>query len=197
MKRRARIRAIGNDSSGNGTGVNLIHCFPMDQGMDKDESGTGEATGEWRRGEFVISTDPGRMDLDMVHRCLSEMTYWAKGVPREVVARSIQHCLAFGVYHESTGAQVGLARVITDRATFAYLSDVFIHPEYRGQGLSKWLMEVILAHPELQGLRRWLLFTNDAHSLYARFGFVAVPDTWRIMQIHNPTVYVTTDAENE
>jgi GNAT superfamily N-acetyltransferase len=157
-------------------------------GLAADEA-AGTAETEWRRGEFIISTDPARMDVDAVHRYLSEMTYWAKGVPKEVVARSLRHCLAFGVFHEPTGAQVGLARVITDRATFAYLSDVFIAPEYRGHGLSKWLMEVILAHRELQGLRRWLLFTNDAHSLYARFGFVEVPDPWRILQIHNPNVY--------
>jgi GNAT superfamily N-acetyltransferase len=163
------------------------------------DSETEPVPDEWRRGdEFVISTDPARMDVDTIQRYLSEMSYWAKGVPKDVVARGIANSLSFGVYHEPTGAQVGIARVITDKATFAYLSDVFIAPEYRGRGLSKWLMEVILAHPELQGLRRWLLFTNDAHSLYARFGFVETPDPWRIMQIHNPDVYKPRpEAEHE
>jgi N-acetylglutamate synthase-like GNAT family acetyltransferase len=151
--------------------------------------------GLWQRDGFIISTDPARIQLDTVHRFLSTESYWAGGVSREVVERSITNSLPFGVYVEATGEQIGFARVITDKATFAYLSDVFIVPEYRGRGLSKWLVEVILSHPELQGLRRWLLLTADAHGLYAPFGFTPVPEPSRLMQIHNPTVYQSSDTK--
>jgi GNAT superfamily N-acetyltransferase len=140
------------------------------------------------RGEFEISTDPSRIDLAVVHGYLSA-SYWAKGIPLETVSRSIQNSLCFGIYRGNE--QIGFARVITDRATFAYLADVFVLEAYRGRGLSKWLMECITAHPELQGLRRWSLATRDAHGLYRQFGFqdLKAPELW--MEKHNPDVYRT------
>lgn len=123
---------------------------------------------EWVRGQFVISTDRGRLDLDAVHGYITT-SYWAAGMPRAVLERAVENSLIFGIYDGSR--QVGFARAITDLGTYAYLSDVFVIEEYRGQGLSKWLMECVLAHPDLQGLRRFALFTRDAQGLYARYGF--------------------------
>ena len=140
----------------------------------------------WRRGEYSISTDKGRLDVAVIHGFLT-MSYWAAGVPMDVVKRSIEHSLAFGVFKEDQ--QVGFARVITDYATFAYLGDVFILEPYRGRGLSKWLMEVIVGHPDLQGLRRWVLLTRDAHGLYGQVGFTEPSHPERYMQRHFPDVY--------
>ena len=126
---------------------------------------------------YTISDDPVRLDLDVIHRYLSAESYWAKGIPRETVARSVAGSLCFGVYVDDdqrepgTSPQVGFARVITDRATFAWLADVFVLPAHRGRGLSKQLLAAILAHPELQGLRRFMLATADAHGLYRQFGW--------------------------
>jgi GNAT superfamily N-acetyltransferase len=125
---------------------------------------------EWTRDGYTISDDPARLDVGTVHRYLSEESYWARGVPRDVVERSIAGSLPFGLYAPD-GSLVGFARVVTDRAVFAYLADVFVLDAHRGSGLGVWLVEVVLSHPELQGLRRWLLFTADAHGLYERFGF--------------------------
>jgi GNAT superfamily N-acetyltransferase len=125
-------------------------------------------TREWRRGEYLISTDRSLLDLQVIHGYLST-SYWAAGVPEEVVGRSIENSFNFGVYRDEE--QVGFARVVTDRATFAYLADVFVLEAHRGQGLGKWLVEVILSHPDLQGLRRWMLATRDAHDLYRRYAF--------------------------
>ena len=141
---------------------------------------------EWRRGEFTISTDRSRIDLDMVHGFLTA-SYWAEGIPRDVVARSLDHSLAFGLYHDQR--QVGLARVVTDRATFAYLSDVFVLEAYRGQGLASWMLEVIHAHPELQGLRWWLLATRDAHDVYRKGGYVELSAPERLMERKFKNVY--------
>ena len=141
---------------------------------------------EWRRGEYSISTDKGRLDVAVIHGFLT-MSYWAAGVPMDVVKRSIEHSLAFGVFKEDQ--QVGFARVITDYATFAYLGDVFILEPYRGRGLSKWLMEVIVGHPDLQGLRRWVLLTRDAHGLYGQVGFTEPSHPERYMERHFPDVY--------
>ena len=120
------------------------------------------------RDTFQVSTDPARFDLDAIHAYLTA-SYWAEGVPRELVARSLDESLAFGLY--DAGRQIGLARVITDRATFAYLCDVYVLEAYRGRQLGVWLMECVMAHPDLQGLRRFMLATRDAHALYAKFGF--------------------------
>jgi N-acetylglutamate synthase-like GNAT family acetyltransferase len=138
------------------------------------------------RGEFEISTDPARIDVGAVHRFLTS-SYWAKGIPLETVQRSILNSLCFGIYRGSE--QVGFARVITDRATFAYLADVFVMEAFRGRGLSKWLMQCIIDHSELHGLRRWLLATRDAHMLYRQFGFreLKAPERW--MELHDPGVY--------
>ncbi len=139
--------------------------------------------------EYFISTDIDKMDVDTIHRYLSESSYWAKGIPKELVGKSIKHSLCFGVF--SGDEQVGFARVVTDRTSFAYLGDVFILPTHQGKGLSKWLMQAIHDYPDLQGLRRWMLFTRDAHGLYSQFGWKQVPEeqTGRIMQIHNPNIY--------
>lgn len=141
------------------------------------------------RGEFVISTDPARLDVDVIHGFLTNC-YWAKGIPREVVARSIEHSLCFGIYHVSDG-QVGFARVISDFATIAYLGDVFVSEAHRGRGLGEWMMECIMEHPDLQGLRRWILLTRDAHGLYAKFGFTPLKSADRYMELHRPDVYET------
>lgn len=146
----------------------------------------GATAYERRRGAFLVSTDPERLDIDVVHGFLTR-SYWAAGVPREVVARSIPHSLCFGLYEWER--QVGFARVVTDRATYAYLADVFVLESHRGRGLSAWLMEAILAHPDLQGLRRFSLATKDAHGLYARFGFTALGAPERHMEILRPDVY--------
>jgi GNAT superfamily N-acetyltransferase len=122
----------------------------------------------WRRDGYLISTDASMLDLEVVHAYLSR-SYWAAGVPEDVVRRSIENSLCFGVYRGEE--QAGFARVVTDRATFAYLADVFVLEEHRGQGIGKWLVEVILSHPDLQGLRRWMLATRDAHDLYRRYAF--------------------------
>jgi N-acetylglutamate synthase-like GNAT family acetyltransferase len=135
---------------------------------------------------YLISSDPGRLDLEAVHGFIAQ-SYWAKNIPRPLVERTISNSLCWGVYHEA--AQVGFARVITDKATFAYLCDVFIFPEHRGKGLSKALVATILAHPDLQGLRRWMLVTADAQSLYEQFGFTAVSQPERHMEIHRPGMY--------
>lgn len=132
-----------------------------------------------QRGPFKISTDTTLLQRAVIHRYLAEDSYWAQGVPMEIVERSIANSLCFGIYHE--GVQVGFARVITDRATYGYLADVFVLPAFRGQGLSKWLMEVILAHPELQTIRRMALLTQDAQGLYAQFGFVTFEYPERFM----------------
>ncbi|HZQ97146.1 MAG TPA: GNAT family N-acetyltransferase [Candidatus Sulfotelmatobacter sp.] len=144
---------------------------------------------EWRRDEFVVSTDRARLDLNVIHAFLTNC-YWAKGIPRETVERSIEHSLCFGVY-DGSGAQVGFARVVSDLATVAYLGDVFVLETDRGRGLSKFLMECIMRHPALQGLRRWILLTRDAHGLYQRFGFTALKSAERYMELHRPDVYET------
>lgn len=142
---------------------------------------------EWRRDGFLVSTDPALLDLYAIHGFLTNC-YWAKGVPRDVVARSIEHSLCFGIY-DGTGAQVGFARVISDFATIAYLGDVFVLESHRGRGLSKWMMECVMQHPALQGLRRWILLTGDAHGLYSKFGFTPVKAPERYMELHRQDVY--------
>src|SRR5260370_1662041 len=152
-----------------------------------------ETVTEYRRGEFMVSTDRERLSLDVIHGFLTNC-YWAKGIPRGIVARSIEHALCFGVY-DGEGAQVGFARVISDFATIAYVADVFVLESHRGHGLGKWLMECITQHPALQGLRRWILTTQDAHGLYAQVGFTPVKFPERYMERHDPHVYETSANE--
>ncbi len=155
--------------------------------MQSAQAVNPDAITESRRGEFLISTDRARLDLDVIHGFLTNC-YWAKGIPREVVARSIEHSLCFGVY-DGSGAQVGFARVVSDFATVAYLGDVFVLESHRGRGLSKWLMECIMRHPALQNLRRWILLTRNAHGLYACYGFAPLKSPARYMELHQPNVY--------
>lgn len=155
--------------------------------MEFTRSSTVTAAVEYRRDEFVISTDRARLDLNVIHNFLTHC-YWAKGIPRGVVGRSIEHSLCFGIY-DGQGAQVGFARVISDFATIAYLGDVFVLESHRGRGLSKWLMECVKQHPELQNLRRWILLTRDAHGLYAQYGFTPLKSPERYMELHQPNVY--------
>lgn len=159
---------------------------------------------EVRRGEFLISTNPALLDLHVIHGFLTH-GYWAKGIPRETVQQSIEHSLCFGIYHEDadkppvlakearTGApkttQIAFARVVSDFATIAYLGDVFVLEAYRGRGLGKWMMECIMQHPSLQGLRRWILLTRDAHGLYSQFGFIPVKSPERYMELHRADIY--------
>lgn len=138
------------------------------------------------RDGYRISTETAAMDVDAIHAYLTR-SYWAEGIPREVVERAIHGSLCFGLFHGDE--QVGFARVISDRATFAYLCDVYVLEAHRGHGLSKWLMEVVLAHSDLQGLRRFLLATRDAHELYRRYGFAPMQRPERFMEIVRPDIY--------
>lgn len=137
-------------------------------------------TSEWQRGEYFISTDVDRLDLALIHNFLSNSSYWAQGRNLEVVKRSISNSFNFGLYKNNQ--QIGFARVVTDYATFAWLADVFVLDGYQGQDLGKWLIEVIVSHCRLQGLRRWILATKDAHELYRRFGFTELSDVSRWME---------------
>jgi GNAT superfamily N-acetyltransferase len=141
---------------------------------------------EYRKNSFTITTDKSKLNLSIIHNFLKK-SYWAENIQLSIVERSIKNSLCFGVFEGEN--QIGFARVITDYSTFAYLADVFILENYRGKGLSKWLMECILSHPELQGFRRWLLATKDAHGLYSKYGFKSLKTPERWMEIHNPDVY--------
>ena len=136
--------------------------------------------------EFCISTDKSRIDTLLVHEFLSN-AYWSEGIPLDVLKKSIRNSLCFGIYKD--GKQVGFARVVSDLATYAWLADVFVIPEQRNKGLSKWLMQVIVDHPDLQGLRRFVLATRDAHLLYAQFGFREYSNPERLMSRYDPDVY--------
>lgn len=141
---------------------------------------------EWKQGEFTITDRREELDVETIHNFLCE-TYWAKGIPRSIVEKAINHSLCFGLYHNAK--QVGFARAVSDQATFAYLTDVFVVPAYKERGLGKWLVSCVLAHPELQGLRRWLLATLDAHGLYEQNGFVALRKPEWFMEINDPNIY--------
>lgn len=136
---------------------------------------------------WLVSTDAARLDLAFVHNLLSVHSYWAKGIPFEIVRRSVNQSLCFGVYEGE--AQIGFARMITDRATMGYLCDVIVAPEHRGKGLSQLLMECIRSHPGLQTLRRWVLVTADAHGLYEKFGFQPLSSPQAYMEINDPGIY--------
>ncbi len=143
------------------------------------------------RDGYEITTDHARIDVTAVHGFLSLDSYWARNISRDAVERSMRHSICFAVLHD--GGLAGFARVTSDRATFAYLGDVFVLPAHRGKGLAKWLMACIGKHPELQGLRRWMLATSDAHGLYAQSGFTPLKAADRWMEKHDPDVYAKAD----
>jgi GNAT superfamily N-acetyltransferase len=151
---------------------------------DKGEARAKTWSRAFRNEQYVVSTDKDRLDLEMIHNFLSTQSYWAKGIPRTTLEESIRHSLCFGLFHGNE--QIGFARIVSDLATIAYLADVFVVPQYRGRGLSKWLMECICSHPHLQDLRRWMLVTEDAHGLYRKYGFVPLARPERFMERHNP-----------
>jgi GNAT superfamily N-acetyltransferase len=134
---------------------------------------------EWKRDGYTISTEKERLDRAAIHEFLRG-SYWAKGIPREIVDRSIENSLCFGLYDGKR--QVGFARVVSDLATYGYLADVFVQESHRGQGLATWFMETVMSHPDLQGIRRWMLVTRDAHGLYQKVGFTALSQPERIME---------------
>ncbi|MBI3943518.1 MAG: GNAT family N-acetyltransferase [Chloroflexi bacterium] len=142
---------------------------------------------EYTQGGFSISTDPSKLQLNVIHEFLKN-AYWCKNIPRALVQKAIAHSLCYGIYEGTQ--QVGFARVITDFATYAYLSDVFVLESHRGRGLSKWLMTCIQMHPDLQGLRRWTLATRDAHGLYSQFGFYPLKAPERWMEISDSDIYL-------
>jgi N-acetylglutamate synthase-like GNAT family acetyltransferase len=153
-----------------------------------------EAAIEYRRDEFVLSTNRERLNLGVIHSFLTE-SYWARGISKEIVARSIENSLCFGVY--TRNQQVGFARVISDFATYAYIGDVFVLSAFRGRGLGKWLIECIVQHPRLQGLRRWSLATDDAHGLYAKFGFTAPKWPEVHMERYDEQIYQRSDPRQQ
>ncbi|MBI2331285.1 MAG: GNAT family N-acetyltransferase [Chloroflexi bacterium] len=139
---------------------------------------------EYTKEKFTISDDSSRLDVNAICDFLSR-AYWADKRPRDVIEKSIQFSLNFGVYDGDR--QIGFARVVTDRAIFAYLCDVFIHEDYRGYALGKWMMECVMAHPDLQGMKRWCLLTQDAHGLYKQFGFTELDAPSRWMEKFDPS----------
>lgn len=140
----------------------------------------------WKRGKMEITCDMAHVDTELVTEFLTS-SYWAKGISREIVERSLRGSICFSLLDD--GRQVGFARVVSDRATFAFLADVFILPDYRGRGLARWLLESVVSHPELQGLRRWMLGTADAHGLYEKFGFEPLKRPEIFMERHDPEIY--------
>ena len=140
-----------------------------------------------QNGDYLITTDKTKLNLKVIHNYLSNESYWSRNIPFEIVKAATENSLNFGLFFKEK--QIGYARIVSDFATTAYLADVFVLKEFRGQGLSKWLMEIIMNHPDLQGLRRWILATKDAHGLYKQFGWkpMAAPERW--MEKHNPDVY--------
>ena len=148
-------------------------------------------TTTWRRMtrelEYLITTNQEQFDLEVIHGFLATQSEWAKAIPRARLEKSLRNSLCFGLFHDDR--QIGFARVISDLATIAYLGDVFVLPEYRGRGLSKWLMECVCSHPDLQSLRRWILVTEDAHGLYRRYGFSQLAHPEGYMERHDPDVY--------
>ena len=142
---------------------------------------------------YEISTDPARLDIDAMHAFLTR-SYWSPGIPRDTVERAARHSLCFGLYEKASGKQVGLTRVVTDHATFAYLCDVYVLEEHRGHGLGKWLMRTVTAHPCFSGARRVMLGTLDAHGLYRQFGFTDAFGSRKLMEIVRPDIYRSTAA---
>ena len=139
------------------------------------------------KGDYLISTDKRKLDINAVHEFLSKKAYWCLNIPIDKVQTAIENSLCFGVYKAEK--QIGFARVITDFSTIAYLGDVYILEEHRGKGISKWLIEIIMNHPQLQGLRRWILLTGDAHELYRKYGWTDIADPTKWMELHHKNVY--------
>ncbi|HSP88725.1 MAG TPA: GNAT family N-acetyltransferase [Ignavibacteriaceae bacterium] len=146
---------------------------------------------EQKYNDYVISNDRKKLNLQTIYNYISLESYWGKGRSKEVIKRSIDNSLPFGIYYKNE--MIGFARVVTDYATFAWIADVFILQEHRGKGLSKWLMEVMLAHPQLQGFRRWVLATKDAHELYRKYGFQSLKRADRWMERFDPDMKETPD----
>lgn len=142
---------------------------------------------EWKQEEFTVSDCRENLDFEFIFHFLSSLSYWAKDIPREVVVKSLDNSLCFGLFQGNK--QIGFGRVVTDYATFAYLADVFVIEEYRKKGLGKWLIECIVKHPQLQGLRRWMLATADAQDLYHQYGFGSLGNPERFMEKHDPNIY--------
>ena len=147
---------------------------------------------EIRHGDYLISTDPAKLDLEKIHSFLSRESYWAEGISQDRLDTAIEHSLPFGMYHAEV--QIGFARAVSDFSTFAYLADVYIDTDYRGRGLSKLLLEAVLAHPSLVKLRRWLLGTRDAHGLYSQVGFRPLEDPARWMELPDAAAYTQETA---
>ena len=142
---------------------------------------------EWTRPQYKVTTDVNALDLDAIYNFISQDAYWSRGIPRATFEKSVANSLCFGLF--KTEEQIGFARVVSDFATIAYLGDVFVLPNFRGRGLSKWLMECITSHPQLQNLRRWILVTSDAHGLYRKFEFTELAKPQNYMERHDPEVY--------
>ncbi|TYQ30975.1 GNAT family N-acetyltransferase [Pseudanabaena sp. UWO310] len=142
---------------------------------------------EWKQEKFTVSDCRENLDFELIYHFLNSLSYWAKDIPREVVVKSLDNSLCFGLFQGNK--QIGFGRVVTDYATFAYLADVFVVEEYRKKGLGKWLIECIIKHPQLQGLRRWMLATADAQGLYHQYGFVSLGNPERFMEKHDPNIY--------
>lgn len=142
---------------------------------------------EWSKDLYLISTDNRLLDIGLIHSFLSRESYWAKGIPRHIVEDSTRNSICFGLYTD--GQQIGFGRVVSDYVTFAYLADIFIIDQFRNKGLAKWLMECIRDHPSLQGLRRWMLATRDAHGLYEQYGFTPLKNPEIFMEKHDPDIY--------
>jgi GNAT superfamily N-acetyltransferase len=136
---------------------------------------------EFNREDYIVSTDPSRLNLSSIHKFLAEEAYWSRGILFETFLKSVENSLCFGLYHQEM--QIGFARVITDYSTFAYLADVFVMEGYRRRGLGKWLIECVFSHPEVQGLRRWMLVTSNAHGLYQQYGFKKLAQPESFMEI--------------
>ena len=142
---------------------------------------------EFKRNGYTINTDPSRLDINTIHAYLANESYWASGISINIIEKSVENSLCFGVYEQ--GKQIGFARVVSDRTTFAWLCDVFILKPYRGRGLGKWLVDCVLSHPELQNLRSWMLATQDAQGLYSQFGFKTLENPESVMRRRNTDVY--------
>lgn len=142
---------------------------------------------KWQQGDFTVTDNREDLDIEVIHGFLCRESYWAEHIPRATIEKAMAHSLCFGLYHADK--QIGFARAVSDHATFAYLADVFVLSDYRGRGLGKWLVSCILIHPELQGLRRWMLATLDAHGLYEQNGFVPLRHPEWFLEIHYPDIY--------